>query len=265
MIKLPENLDSFTEKLLAEAETVEGFLSHNEMRFLTMVAACPTAQGDVLEIGSFKGKSTVVLAKAAQLAGDERIYAVDPLTAPCETDPDLRGDESSLKDFKANIERCGIADAIEFHQMFSYQLAEEWTRPLRLLWIDGDHTYKGTKRDFDGFAPFLNDGGIIAIHDVLHAFDGGVRVFMEDILLSPNFGACGFCGSIGWAQYREDETKAVKFRSEKLSLYTKLSRLIPHIVFNKQLHGLEKKIYKLKRSRVPRSLIKPAEWLKMVS
>lgn len=265
MKKLPENFDSFTENLLAEAETVEGFLSPNEMRFLALLAAYPTADGDVLEIGSFKGKSTVILAKAAQLAGDAKIYAVDPLTAPSETDPDLRGDESSLKDFQANIERHNVADKIEFHQTFSHKLAETWTRPLRFLWIDGDHTYKGTKLDFDGFAPYLSDGAIVAIHDVLHEFDGGIRIFMEDILLSPNFGACGFCGSIGWAQYRQDEKTGERFRAEKLSLYRKLSRLIPHIVFKGNLRGLEKKIYKLKRSRVPRGAVNPSEWLKMVS
>ena len=265
MEKLPENFDSFTENLLKEAATVEGFLSENEMRFLALIAACPTATGDVLEIGSFKGKSTVILAKAAQLAGDTKIYAVDPLTAPSETDPDLHGDESSAKDFRSNIERCNVADKIEFHQTFSYKLAETWTRPLRFLWIDGDHTYKGTKLDFDGFAPHLADGAIVAIHDVLHAFDGGIRVFAEDILLSPNFGAGGFCGSIGWAQYRESDQTGMRYRKEKLSLYTKLARMIPHTVFNGELKGLEKKIYKLKRSRVPRSAVNPAEWLKMVS
>ena len=264
MKNLPENFDAFTENLLLEAETVEGFLSPDEMRFLALVAACPAAAGDVLEIGSFKGKSTVILAKAAQLAGDVKIYAVDPLTAPCATDPDLRGDESSLKDFRANIERHKVADVIEFHQTFSSVLAQTWTRPLRFLWIDGDHTYNGTKLDFDGFAPHLSDGAIVAIHDVLHAFDGGIRVFMEDILLSPNFGACGFCGSIGWAQFRQDEQTGSRFRAEKLSLYTKLSRLIPHIVFKNELRGLEKKIYKLKRSRVPRSAVNPSEWLKKV-
>ncbi|MCY7377643.1 MAG: class I SAM-dependent methyltransferase [Pyrinomonadaceae bacterium] len=265
MKKLPESFDSFVENLLAEAETVEGFLSPNEMRFLALVAACPTANGDVLEIGSFKGKSTVILAKAAQLAGDAKIYAVDPLTAPSATDPDLRGDESSLKDFQTNIERHNVADKIEFHQTFSYQLAETWTRPLRFLWIDGDHTYKGTKLDFDGFAPHLADGAIVAMHDVLHEFDGGIRVFMEDILLSPNFGASGFCGSIGWAQFRRDKQTGARFRAEKLALYRKLSRLIPHIVFKENLRGWEKKIYKLKRSRVPRSAVNPNDWLKLVS
>lgn len=262
---LPDDFAAFTENLLREAEAVEGFLSANEMRFLALLAACPTAAGEVLEIGSFKGKSTIILAKAAALAGkNAKIHAVDPMTAPSETDPDLRGDATSFTDFQKNIEAHGVADRIEFHQTFSYKLAETWTPPIRFLWIDGDHTYEGTKLDFDGFAPHLADGAIVAIHDVLHAFDGGIRVYMEDILLSPNFGACGFCGSIGWAQFQTDDGAGAAFRDAKLTLYRRLSRLIPHVVFKKELTGLEKKIYKLKRSRVPRGAVAPAEWLRMI-
>jgi predicted O-methyltransferase YrrM len=266
MKNLPDNFDAFVENLLTEAETIEGFLAPREMRFLTLLAACPTAEGEILEIGSFKGKSTVILAKSAALqSGNGKVNAVDPMTAPSETDPDLRGAASSFADFKKNIERHEVADKIEFHQNFSFELAKNWNKPLRLLWIDGDHTYRGTKLDFDGFAPFLTDGAIVAIHDVLHEFDGGIRVFMEDVLLSPRFGACGFCGSIAWAQRDSNEEKTLKHAQEKISLYKKLSRLIPFVVFRKgELKGFEKKEYKFFRSRVPHGAIKPHEWLEKV-
>jgi predicted O-methyltransferase YrrM len=262
--KLPDNFDSFVENLLKEVETVEGYLALNEMRFLALMAACPTATGEILEIGSFKGRSTIILAKFAALSGNSKIHAVDPMTAPSETDPDLRGDVSSVADFQKNIEAHNVAGNIEFHQTFSFELAKTWDKPIRLLWIDGDHTYKGTKLDFEGFAPFLTDGAIVAIHDVLHEFEGGIRVFMEDILLSPNFGACGFCGSIAWAQFHSDEAKGWQFREEKLSLYKKLSRLIPFVVFKKELKGFEKKKYKFFRSRVPHGAVNPREWLRKV-
>jgi hypothetical protein len=186
------------------------------------------------------------------------------MNAPSVTDPDLRGEETSFTDFQKNIRRHEVTENVNFHRDFSYRLAENWNRPLRLLWIDGDHTYEGTKLDFDGFARHLSDGAIVAIHDVLHEFDGGIRVFMEDILLSPNFGACGFCGSIGWAQFRKDKDAGIKFQKEKLVLYRRLSRLIPFIVFGKKLGGWEKKLYKLYRSRVPRGEVVPNEWLKIV-
>jgi hypothetical protein len=132
------------------------------------------------------------------------------------------------------------------------------------LWIDGDHTYKGTKLDFDGFANHLEDGAIVAIHDVLHEFDGGIRVFMEDILLSPNFGACGFVGSIAWSQFCKDEQKGWNYREEKLKLYSRLSKLIPYVVFKKELKGFEKKKYKLLRSRIPHAAIVPEKWLEII-
>ncbi len=261
---LPANFDRFTTDLLKEMEPVEGYLAPNEIRFLALLAACPTASGEILEIGSFKGKSTIILARSASLAGESLVNAVDPMTAPSETDPDLRGDLSSFNDFERNIAEHGVADNIRLYKTFSYQLAKTWSKPLRLLWIDGDHTYAGTKLDFEGFAPHLADKAIVAIHDVLHEFEGGVRVFMENVLLSPNFGACGFCGSIAWAQFHADPRETQAFSRQKLLFYKQLSRLIPFVVFGSELKGLEKKRYKFFRSRVPRAAVDPHKWLKLV-
>lgn len=258
---LPDDFDEFVEDLLAKIDSVEGYLAPNEIRFLALLGAVKTAPGEILEIGSFKGKSTIILAKAAALQGNATVHAVDPMIAPSETDPDLGDDQSSFPDFERNITEHGVSERIRLHQKFSHELAENWELPIRLLWIDGDHTYEGTKRDFEGFADHLSDGAIVAIHDVLHEFEGGVRVFIENILLSPNFGACGFVGSIAWAQFHKDPGVGKRFRDQKLMLYKRLSRLIPFLVFHEPLTGMAKKRYKLYRSRIPRAAVKPAEWI----
>jgi len=116
-------------------------------------------------------------------------------------------------------------------------LGPKWNRKLRLLWIDGDHTYAGAKLDFDMFSPFLSNGAIVAIHDVLHPHKGPIRVFMEDILLSGKFGLCGICGSIGWAQYLNDSQKTRLYFDHKIHLYKKLSKLVPHIALNRCFEG----------------------------
>ena len=263
--RLPADFDEWTANLLKDVETVEGYLAPNEIRFLALMAACPTSAGEILEIGSFKGKSTIVLAKAAAMAGDEAVVnAVDPMTAPSETDPDLRGDASSLEDFERNIRDHGVREKVRLHHTFSSELAKSWTSPLRLLWIDGDHTYAGTKLDFEGFAPHLADKAIVAIHDVLHEFEGGARVFAEAILRSPNFGACGFCGSIAWAQFHVDSRDAEPYRAQKLSYYKKLSRLMPFLIRG-ELRGFEKKKYKFYRWMIPHGPVDPEQWLDMVS
>ena len=40
-------------------------------------------------------------------------------------------------------------------------------RPLDLLFIDGDHTYKGVERDFLGYRDLVRDGGLIGFHDIM--------------------------------------------------------------------------------------------------
>ena len=261
--RTPDGFNQFTAKLLAEMESVEGYLAPNEIRFLALLAACPTAVGEILEIGSFKGKSTIILAKSAALADGARVNAVDPMTAPCETDPTLGNQESSLGDFKRNVATAGVEDRVRLHQMFSKELASAWNGPLRLLWIDGDHTYAGTKLDFDGFAPHLVDKSIVAIHDTLHEFEGGARVFLESVLRSPNFGACGFCGSIAWAQFRVDPKDAERHASRKQALAARVERLLPYLGRG-ELGGLTKKMYKIARWRIPHGAVDPDEWLASV-
>jgi predicted O-methyltransferase YrrM len=38
--------------------------------------------------------------------------------------------------------------------------------PLDFLFIDGDHSYDGVKRDFEMYSPLVRPGGIIAFHDI---------------------------------------------------------------------------------------------------
>ena len=133
------------------------------------------------------------------------------------------------------------------------------------MWIDGDHTYEGAKADFDSFRPYLADGAITAIHDVLHEFEGSIRVFDEEILGSAHFGAAGLVGSIGWAQYWQNPDKELSEEKSKKVLRKKLSRLIPFVTDSRQLTGIRKLTYKLFRSAVPHGEVDPAEWLGQVT
>lgn len=253
MLTLPteQTLDAIT----TAAATVEGHMSAREVRFLALLGACKTAEGAILEIGSFRGRSTVVLGKAV---GDgEVVHACDPLTIPAQTG-DYKGDKDSIaKDFHNNIDKHGVKAKVVVHQMFSTELAPTWSEPLRLLWIDGDHSYQGTKPDFDLFAKFVVPNGIIAFHDVLHPYDGPVRVFMEDVLASDRWGACGVVGSIGWAQRVATPEQAALYREKKIALHKKLAHLVPYAKNTKHMRGLQRLAYKFWRSRVPHQALAP--------
>src|SRR4051812_2348626 len=66
--------------LKTEIAVVEGYLAPRDIKMLALAAMHPTATGEVLEIGAFRGKSTVLLSKAAARAGNARIHSCDPLT-----------------------------------------------------------------------------------------------------------------------------------------------------------------------------------------
>lgn len=156
-----------------------------------------------------------------------------------------------------------MEQSVEAHRAYSRDLATSWTRPIRFLWIDGDHTYRGAKEDIDLFRGHLMRGAIVALHDVLHSFEGPVRVFAEEILASDTFGPAGLCGSIGWAQYRPHD--GARWRPARESLRKRVARLVPFVLGGREPTGLRKLRYKLWRGLVPHAAPDPAAWVRAVS
>ncbi len=262
---LPPDFSAAADEAWRLVSAAPGFLTEREARFLALAAACVPAQGVILEIGSFKGKSTVGLASVAARYRLGKVVAVDPHTAPSSTDPGLGGQASSFDDFRHTLTRAGLTDHVEVHRKFSHELATRWDRPIRLLWIDGDHTYPGAKQDLDLFAPHLAPGGVVALHDVLHNFAGPIRVFVEDVLGSDRYGPAGCCGSIGWAQHRPVDGASARFREARGALARRAARLIPLSERGRDLRGVAKLRYKLQRALVPHGGADPETWAQLTS
>jgi predicted O-methyltransferase YrrM len=260
---LPKDVNEIVERALQVSRGVSGFLGDHEARFLGTVAACAPADGAIVEIGSFKGKSTVLLASVAAHYGLGPVVAIDPHTAPSATDPKLAPGSSTFEEFVAALREAKLEKHVEVHRAFSRDVATGWNRPIRLLWIDGDHTYQGAREDFELFSPYLANGAIVAMHDALHAYEGPIRIFVEQILRSDQFGPAGFVQSVAWAQFRPDD--GASFRREREVLARRAGRLVPFLTDSRPLHGLKKVRYKLARSRVPRGPISAADWCPLVS
>jgi hypothetical protein len=247
-------------EMLRLREQLEGHLSPIESRF---IATLPFVKGDgtVLEIGSFKGKSTIILAQTAMKWNLGKVHACDPLFLSSSTDPREALGQSVEHDFYANIRRHGVGDHVVFHQMKSSELAKAWTLPLRALWIDGDHTYAGALADFELYQKFLVPGAVVALHDVLHDFDGPIRVFAEKMLLSDQFGNCGIVGSIAWGQFLGTGKPVPAQWKAKLSLYRSVERVIPYVVASAKGLPLSKLAFKVARGLVPHRKFDGHHWL----
>ncbi len=58
------------------------------------------------------------------------------------------------------------------------------SKPVDFLFIDGDHSYEGVKKDFYLYSPFVKKGGLIAFHDIVSGPEenvGGVPKFWQEI------------------------------------------------------------------------------------
>jgi len=258
--EIPRDLDAVLNEAWEAARKVPGFLMEQEARLLGTIAACVPADGVIVEIGSFKGKSTVMLGKVAAHYGLGPVVAIDPHNFNNAELQDFRVDAeaSSFLDFLRNIDAAGVSGQVEVYRAYSTDVAREWTRPIRFLWIDGDHSYAGAKADFDGFSSFVNPLGVVALHDALHEFSGPIRVFVEEMLRSDRFGAAGFVNSIAWSQFRPEDGS--RFKRQRTSLERVAAPLIPLVRDEQNLRGLKKILFKLQRSRVPRRGVEPGEW-----
>ena len=264
-VEVPGDLESVLDEAWKSAEGIPGFLGESEARLLGTIVACVAREGAIVEIGSFKGKSTVMLGKVAAHYGLGPVLAIDPHNfnnAELEahrTSPEA----SSYDEFLKNLEAAGVQDWVEVHRAYSTDIAAGWKRPIGFLWIDGDHSYRGAKADFDGFMPYLQAGGVVAFHDALHEFAGPIRVFVEDVLRSDRFGAAGFVQSIAWAQLRPVD--GLRFGAARAALERAAAPLIPLLKEERELRGLRKIRFKLRRARVPRRALRPQAWEAIVN
>ena len=166
-------------------ENINGFLDPLEGYVLALFAAHGTGQGEIVEIGSYMGRSTCWLAAGSKMTGREKVTAVDHFRGSPEhrkgqmmEEEALLRDGSLLPSFLKNIRAAGLADQITPLEARSRAAAASWSKPIRLLFIDGDHSYEASKKDFETWSPHVVPEGLIAFHDI-EGWPGVTRYYHE--------------------------------------------------------------------------------------
>jgi MMP 1-O-methyltransferase len=166
----------FPPELARAAESAKGFMPAAEGIALYDTAAAYAGSGPIAEIGSYCGKSTIYLAAAARQAG-QLVVTVDHHHGSEENQPGWEYHDPGLVDpatgrldtlphFRATLAAAGLEDHVIAVVGKSADVAALWRTPLAMLFIDGGHTDAAASADYQGWAPWVQQGGALAIHDV---------------------------------------------------------------------------------------------------
>lgn len=147
---------------------VEGWLSETEGRALAALAL----NKNVLEIGSYCGKSTICLAQSAK-----RVVAVDSFKGTGTTTPG----RETLTTFLENVSRYGVFAKICTWQGMSHMVVPDLTEQFEMAFIDGSHDKDSVLRDAAVASKKLVPGGLLAFHDY-HSVDPGVMAAVDELV-----------------------------------------------------------------------------------
>jgi hypothetical protein len=118
----------------------------------------------IVEIGVAEGVSAIALRQGMAVSGN--LYLIDPFHFS--RNPMFNFTRRTARRLVMNSDRGNVT----WIERFSFDAVQKWSLPIDLLFIDGDHTEEGVRRDWNEWNRFVAPGGIVIFHDA-RVFEGG--------------------------------------------------------------------------------------------
>lgn len=165
---------------------------------------------NILVVGSQRGYVPAICGLACKHEGLGRVTFVD-----AGFDMNAEGEEAkrswgglgiwktATKDYWKPL---GLENFIEILCMTTEQFVSHYTsREFEYIYIDGDHSYEGVKKDFNLLWDHLKEGGYMVFHDVLVEKETdwgkcGVKKFWEELKKTRGFLTIPFEAGLGIIQ-----------------------------------------------------------------
>ena len=167
-------------RTLQKLDEIPSAVTTEQTRVLYCLARQAPPSGEIVEIGSDQGKSTIALASGARRSEQPcDVHAVDPFLGGSTM---TSAERAEL--LKRNL-RAYDAENVVLHIMTSGEYRRERQSPIRLLFVDAAHDYLNSRFDFLAWKSLIVPGGFLAAHDVDNYPSGpGTRKAFLDCLLT---------------------------------------------------------------------------------
>ena len=168
MKSLQERFEEDFRKKASKGELdLEENVSEGDCKALTeIVTSVANKYMRIVEVGSWKGKSTSVLGGIAR-SYEGRVYAIDHWRGNVDTwSYDIAEDYDVLSIFRNNIRLLGLDGVVLPMIMSSVEASQIFPdESLDLVFLDADHRYKYIKQDILSWLPKVKHGGVMCGHD----------------------------------------------------------------------------------------------------
>ena len=165
---------------------VPGWLSESEAHLLYSLAH--NATGNIVEIGSFAGRSTTALGLGAKHGRrGAKVYTVDDFSGIAEGDGggELAKHKPSTAQLRKNLDAVGVNGEVQIVQADSEDASKRFAGPCSVLFVDGKHDYQSVARDLDCWLPKVADDGFVVLHDAVSGFPGVIKAIDERLISRP--------------------------------------------------------------------------------
>ena len=178
--ELPEVVESVSH--------IDGWLTAGQAAALYQAARRCPEHGTIVEIGSFRGRSTVVLASAAPRGAS--VVAIDPHAGNDRGPQEINGfvdeaDEDHVE-FLRNLDRAGVRGRVRHVRRYSSEAHDAVAGPIHVLYVDGAHRYAPARQDIVGWGARVEEGGLLLIHDSFSSL-GVTLAILRELLLGGRF------------------------------------------------------------------------------
>lgn len=175
------------EELVGKYESPEfGWCNFEDRTWLARAVQSLPDDALIVEIGTYKGKATAVMALAC-LGSKKRIITIDPFVEYTHHS----GNPATLA---LGIHQSWEEIYREFSDLFkdvptvshirktSKQAAKDWNEgEIGMIWIDGHHSTEMVLLDLNLWCPLVREGGIVSGHDWnLESVRQGLAAYIED-------------------------------------------------------------------------------------
>lgn len=182
---------------------VEGWMTPGQSRTLWESARAVPAGGRIVEIGSFRGRSMIVLASAAERSVE--LVAIDPHAGNDRGPQEIDGYQDDAAEdfvvFNRNLADAGVADRVRHLRAFSDDALADVAGEIDLLYIDGAHRYGPARDDIVRWGAKVRPGGELLVHDSFSSV-GVTAALATTLFFGPDFRYLGRSESM--TRYRRE-------------------------------------------------------------